>query len=444
MLKKTDNITKQVIIVFFILFFLLASFAFAESSKQDIIASFQQRKLACVSQDDYNKLVEELYAFLKKKPDFERSPYLHYLIAECRVDQLEELRKKGDLKAGRTYLKFKDSYYDEATSALQRSLEFVNNESLLIDICYLEFILNYHYGNQKLANDIFEKILNLTKNSSLDQINKITNELNCDYVSTKYAAQLYNNFKTYDIYSEKEIKDLADKLFLHNRIEESKVLYERYLELLHRRGVSEKQITDIIIDIADSFFEKDYLNTSAYFHNKAIHSLLTRLSEKDAINMLEEIGGRYFDKKEFLESKKLYILIEEKFGKNKINDIIFYKLATCFYFLKDYDEAIRRYKELREYSLLNEEDQLAEMATFSLACSHFVSTRDNDAIILFKKFKDTYKDSIFIPAATYYLGLCYYRNKDFIRARVEFSDFLNKYPQNSKAEEVEEYLNSIN
>lgn len=407
MIEKRNIIIKQTILLTIPMFFIFSNIS-AESLKQDIVASFQQKKSACVSQEDYNKLAEELYAFLKKNPDYEKSNYLHYLIAESRVDQLEELRKQDDLEAGRLYVKFNDKYYTEA-------LEEIEIEECSAKSTDFELSLNA----QCLKFVIFEKKQNIEQSQqSFQALVKMVDTLDDKSIRELKSEGLIKRLSQYDL------DNFAQKISIYNILKNSE------------NDNPQEAIQKIKVKADELFTNNDYSSAKALY-GEFMDSALKYNDKNELLSSLQEIADKYFMIQDYNYARELYQKIVKEYSNSSNAPYAYFKFAESYVKQGDDNKAIAEYKELiSKYP----EDNWSGEAYYQIASCYFIHGKQEEAISALKDLIRKYPKSSLVSNAKYLIGITYYNQKQNALAKQEFQELLKDFPDYPKRKLVEKIL----
>ncbi|MBI4641446.1 MAG: tetratricopeptide repeat protein [Candidatus Tectomicrobia bacterium] len=103
-----------------------------------------------------------------------------------------------------------------------------------------------------------------------------------------------------------------------------------------------------------------------------------------------------------------------------------YRLAECYFNLKNHDGSIATYKQvIAEYP----QHQLARDALFRIGWVQYRREAFPDAIASLSKFLRENRSSDLADDAQYWLGMAYFSQKDYSNAALEFEELIRKHPK---------------
>ena len=222
----------------------------------------------CKSFDGYNDEISTIKRTIKKRP--KNIAQLYYEVARARLDQLELLASKNDIRSTRLYMRVNGEYFNEAIMYLDEAERATKSKELLLDIYFLKFLIAKNKFQKNRAEAIFNEIANkiaaYDKNHAVNkvQLNRISDEFNKSGLEdhslrlkiayAKKAGQDAANDVAMDI------KEEADNYFDQGDAKKAEKLYGYYTKL--GSYLKKDDIASNTIKIADKYFGNKRYNSN--------------------------------------------------------------------------------------------------------------------------------------------------------------------------------------
>ncbi len=169
---------------------------------------------------------------------------------------------------------------------------------------------------------------------------------------------------------------------------------------------------------------------------KALKELHSRYTGVNYVHASFGLATAFFRLKRYEEAIQTY---PSNIGNDTTPDLIpllvksLYRIGECYYRLEYYSQAIEMWEKLvQEYP----ESELAPQAKFKVADTYFRANHFDEAIVAFQSIIENYPDGHFAEESTLRVAQCEYNAGKYSEAIANFENFIKTYPQNEYSNEA--------
>jgi len=386
----------------------------------------------------------------------------------------------SDKLSGQAWLKVMDCLYAlEDYKGLKEFLEnyFKNDISKTEEdegyVIFYQAEAEYYLGNFELARQIYEKLINESKDERIKSLAKLSlgwclikmnkfkeaqdilNLIDGKLLDKKNyenfllaKAYIFNQMQKFEdalgLYSEL-IKVASDLNLMEAYIGKGSCLYnlskykeaiEVYKEALNR--IEPEKVNSQVSDRLHYNLAWAYLKNGDFKEAISEFKKAASLSEDSMIKIasLCLAADTYQDAGEYPRAIQAYEDILKDYPHNLYLDYIQYQLGCCFLKISNYESAILAFRNI----LSNfPRSTLLDEATYALALVYFQQKDFNKAKEILADFNANFKDSPLSIQAKYLYGSCLYNLERFEEAMGVFEEIIKQYPENKELVQKAEY-----
>ena len=359
----------------------LAAMSGADSDAA-VIKAANEALARCKAYDDFERFVSGVNKIIGERPGFKYIEALYYTAAKTRINEISFLSQQNDIESGRRYMAVNENYRKEAMDCLDKALAIAKSKDLMLEVYILKFMVVKDEFQPQRADDSLEEIAQRISKYSDDnalnmrQLSRVADELANNSLSN-YALKLKTMYvgKVDPKAAQEVLEDIrrdADKNFARGNTKEASAIYDAYLTA-----------------------GQPYLNKEA-------------LGAKTM-----EIAEKYFGANRYREARKYYETFAQGFPDSKVIDYCKYKTALCYYYEKDYTNAVAA---LDDFLKTYQNSVWFDRAFETLCRLYFCELPKNDAVAGLQKMIDNYYRKNIGDFAYVLLGLLYYNDKEYNKA----------------------------
>lgn len=365
----------------------------AADSDAAIIKITEEALSRCKATDDFERFISDVKNLISAKPGFKYADALSYAVAKARIDELAFLSQKNDIDSGRLYMSVSENYRAEALEYVEKVLSNAKSKELMLDAYLLKFLtIKDDFQPQRteaFLDEMAERISKYSDDSAINrrQLSRIADELT-DKGFGNYALKLRTAYAAkVDPKSAQEIlEDIrreGDKNFAQGNTRGASSLYDSY------------------INSAQTYFNKEAMGAKVM-----------------------EIAEKYFGSNRYRDARKYYELFAQEYPDSKVIDYCKYKTALCFYYEKDYANAV---SSLENFLSTYKNSVWFDRAFETLCRLYFSEFPKDQAVEGLQKLIDSYYRKNSGDYAYILIALLYYSDKEYDKA----AGFLKKVDTNS-------------
>ena len=358
-------------------------------SNDELYAPFEGLKDLYFQENKYSEFIEFLGSLAQKKEVL--TPFTNYYIAASRYYQLKYLEEKQNWDE---YFNQGNTYRDELTTAIQKTLDSTNNKEPLH--LYARLIAwQFHQDQQD----------NLSESSLSDLMH-----------STLEYAQEAQNLKP--------IKDVADRLSSYGEKAKSKELYKIYVNKLIGSVKEDKELENI----ASGFYQEGNLELSEAVYDAYIERITKSSAKEKSLPILTEIAKKFSYQDEGLRdtlyAEKIFAKIEEVGSKSAFDGELTYLRAFNAERIKEYSKARDFYLDLVQRYPENTHTDEANFKVGILSTYMFSDVKTGRDY--FEKLAQKQTLSPEVALSLYQLGLLSQWEGDSVKAKDYYNKLLEK------------------